>query len=98
MSDDLQCPYCGTYREQPDETNESGVVHEAQCGNCEKTFGFTVDWYPSFDELKLPCANGEPHNWEKINSNHEYWENRRRCSYCDEEKTLERIEKEKENG
>jgi len=96
---DLECPYCGTYREQPDETNEPSVVHEAECPNCNKIFGFTLEYYPTYEEFELPCANGEPHNWVEIHgAPAEFWADKRECSYCNEQSTVEQIEKEKENA
>jgi hypothetical protein len=81
---DLTCPYCGN-EQNVDDINETDCTHEVECEKCERIYGVTIEYYPSYFELKMPCANGEPHDMKKItraprvmNGCHEY-----SCRYCD---------------
>lgn len=75
---DLQCPYCDTYQEPPDECHEQDVPHECECEKCGMIFIFYVDYYPSYRENKAPCLNDGDHKYEITN----------RCIYCgDEQRT-----------
>ena len=85
----LDCPYCEEEVNVPDECAEPNVPHEAECPHCGKNFIFYVEYYPSFVELKAPCLNGEPHDYQPIcGAPAEYFVNKRRCSYCANEITL----------
>ena len=87
----LECPYCGTMCEVPDECQEQVEHYECECESCEKIFGFTVDYWPSYTEYVCPCANGESHDYQKINGAPAYhFENQRQCSYCGNIKILEK--------
>jgi len=86
---DIYCPYCYTEQEASDEDNEEDYTYEHECKHCGKVFGYQVSWNPSYHEFKLPCANGEEHLWKEIRGwPKEYYENRRRCAYCDQEITI----------
>lgn len=96
MLKELECPLCKTMNEVPDDCHEPDVMYECTCDKCGKIFGFTLEYYASYTEHKLPCANGEPHDWQPIHGiPEEFFAGKRRCSYCDEETTLESIEKAK---
>jgi hypothetical protein len=89
---DLECPECGAWNDAPDDCHEPNRHYECECSECEKVFGFQLEYYPSYTEYKTPCANGEPHNWKPVRS----WpedKQRVRCSYCEEESTVDRIAK-----
>jgi hypothetical protein len=88
---DLRCPYCDYYQEPDCDNREPNTLFEHECEKCEKIFGYEIEYYPSYTEVELPCANGEPHDWQPIRGvgmPEEYYKNTRRCSYCDETKTL----------
>ncbi len=89
------CPYCG--KEINADLSEYNRENEKytydECPHCGKSFVFCVEWIKTVDTYKAPCLNGEPHNWEKIvGYPKEFYQNRRRCSYCDEEKILEKTD------
>jgi uncharacterized protein with PIN domain len=85
----MDCPYCDGEVEAPEESNESGVPYENECPHCGKNFIFYIEWWPSYSPSKAPCLNGKPHNYIPIiGVPKEYFENKRRCSYCADEITL----------
>ncbi len=85
---DLTCPYCETGLDVPDDCYEPNQPYECECSNCNQVFQFTIEYWPSYTEHKTPCLNGEPHDWKPFKSYEFNYLNRRRCSYCSEEKTL----------
>lgn len=90
MSDYTYCPYCDTkvrinhddgYGFEEDET------YEQECYKCEKVFTYTTMVAYMYSPQKAPCLNGEPHRWKQmIGVPEEYFENRERCEWCDEER------------
>jgi len=67
MSEDVKCPYCGSEQEINHDDGygyEEDEVHQQECGECGKTFGYETTILYYYDAQKLPCANGEPHEWE----------------------------------
>lgn len=91
MSKELECPYCEHMNNVPNDCCESDTSYEKQCSNCQKNFGFSLEYYPSYTEYILPCANGEDHDYQPVR---EYLKsNRVRCTYCgwEQEKTDEQI-------
>jgi hypothetical protein len=91
MSKELECPYCGYMCRVPDDCYEPSTPYETQCSGCERYFGFTIEYWPSYTEYVLPCANGEPHDYQPV---HGYpRSNRVRCTYCEDETTADKIEK-----
>jgi hypothetical protein len=67
MMSDINCPYC----DEPQEINhddgygyEENRMHEQQCADCGKTFGFTTSISFYYEEHKLDCKNGSDHNWK----------------------------------
>jgi DNA-directed RNA polymerase subunit RPC12/RpoP len=87
---DLACPYCGTEQEASPDDYEPDMMHEHECIECGKIFGFEIEYYPSYTERELPCANGEPHKWVKRTGvPKEYFEDKKMCVYCGEEAIIE---------
>lgn len=86
---ELTCPYCEADQEPNCDNLEPNQLFKHECENCGKVFGYEIEYYPSYMECELPCANGEPHKWKVINGYPvEAFLNRRRCEYCEEEKTF----------
>jgi len=82
---ELECPYCNCEVEQ-NEDREPGVLHEKECPHCGKNFVYSIEYYPSFTASAAPCLNGGEHDYQPIAGiPAEYFENKRRCSYCDRE-------------
>jgi len=64
--DEINCPYCGQ-EQQIDHDDGQGLedeIHEQNCGECEKTFGFTTSISYSYRPVQLPCANGKEHDFK----------------------------------
>jgi hypothetical protein len=89
MSRQLECPYCERMNEVPEDSHGEDEHYECQCSECDKTFGFTVSYWPSYTEYIMPCANGGDHNFEQImGAPREHFINKFRCSHCGEERTI----------
>ena len=87
---EMICPYCEKDIPAPEEQRDQNTCYSTECPECGKTFVFWVEYYPSYTEEKAPCLNGGEHDWQPIcGAPAEYFANRRRCSYCQEEKELE---------
>lgn len=85
------CPYCNKECEADWEARIIDTVYEHECEHCEKSFVFTIDYDIRYDTNKADCLNGGEHNYEKICAcPKELFENKRRCSICDKEKTIKR--------
>lgn len=86
---ELECPYCGKELEDPDDCYSPDRIYEWECPYCEMNFVFTVEYWPSYDSEKADCLNGGKHNWKNIiGYPKEYFENKRRCSVCSNEKDV----------
>lgn len=89
MTKDVKCPYCEKWQEINHDDGygyEEDRVYEQECEDCEKTFIYTTSISFYYEAEKAPCKNGEDHDWQKISGYpREVFENKRRCSYCDEE-------------
>ena len=85
----LECPYCDADLDDPDDCYKEDETYEEHCPHCDKRFVFTLSYSVSYTAYEAPCLNGEDHKWKKINGcPAEYFENRRRCEYCDKEITI----------
>jgi hypothetical protein len=85
---EITCPYCGHEQEEPDECYEEDRLYEAQCQECEKYYGIVPYYIKGYTEYKIPCWNGENHDWKPIiGYPEECFEGRERCSCCNEERT-----------
>jgi hypothetical protein len=84
---DVECPYCNKWQDPPEESSEPDELHECECGNCGKYFGFYVQYFPSYSSHQIPCYNGEPHDWRnrpclsEISLLYDYY----KCHHCEEE-------------
>ena len=96
MTHDTECPYCGmeiTIDHDGGYGCNEDEKYEQECDHCEKIFVYTISIYFYYDIKKAPCKNGEEHNWKKIFGVHEkHFQDRYRCTYCDEEITIKKGE------
>jgi len=81
---DLTCPYC-KYEQNASDIHDPDVTHEVECDACGQIFGVITEYWPSYTEKIMPCANGDPHNFMKrvrhprvIGGKEEYY-----CEWCD---------------
>ncbi len=84
----LTCPYC----EDKINSNDDGSPqhnHERTCPICNKTFLYQIEYYPRYTEWKAPCLNGETHSYKEIVGVSDYFKNRRRCEWCEDEIVIE---------
>lgn len=93
MNKDVECPYCGEWQ---DICHDDGygydeyTVYNQECEYCDKTFVFRIIIFLDYEAKKAPCLNGGEHNWENIKGYPElFFEQKRRCSVCDEEVILD---------
>ena len=86
MSINVTCPYCGEEQEEETEDIREDCNYEAECGNCEKVFGYSVSISITSDSHKLPCGGQDgdgPHDWKKvIGFPEEYYKNKYYCIHC----------------
>jgi hypothetical protein len=83
---DLYCPYCDEEVEPNDDSYEPNVDYECHCDKCGKNFIYSIEYSPDYSSNKVPCMNGEEHNFVEINGYpKEYFVNRLRCEYCSKE-------------
>jgi len=57
---DLECPYCGEEQEVCHDGGfgyEEGVMHEMQCGDCDKNFTFQTSISFYYEPYKADCLN-----------------------------------------
>jgi hypothetical protein len=82
----MECPYCKKELEPSPDQYEPDTPHEEECHQCEKSFIFYIEYYPTYTTIKAPCLNGGEHNYQDINGYPtEYYDGRVRCSYCENE-------------
>lgn len=81
----VNCPYCNHEQEAPNECNEEDELYESECKNCGKYYGVSPFYIKDYRVHKMPCWNGTPHEYEKIQGYpEELFANRRRCNICRE--------------
>lgn len=81
---DMNCPYCGAENEAY-EAYEQEVLHETECGKCEKVFQFYTSYSVSYSPQKADCLNDMvPHAFKPTNTwPPEYA--RVKCTVCEKE-------------
>lgn len=76
----ITCPYCGHNQSEPEECYQEDELYTVECDRCNKIYGITPYYIKGYIESKMPCANGEPHNYQKLHTSREgEWEY---CEYC----------------
>jgi len=86
----LECPYCETEIEDPDECYEEGVTYEHECPECEKSFIFGVEYTRNYSAHKAECLNGGEHDYQKTKTYPVEFA-RLRCSMCEHEKPMPKV-------
>ena len=61
----LECPYCGTKLDDPDECHKEDVTYEYECPCCEKNFVFGVSYIRHYQSHKAECLNDGEHDYKK---------------------------------
>lgn len=92
MPPDVECPYCGEGQEICHDDGygyKEDELHQQECHNCEKTFGYRTSISFSYEAEKVACFNGEKCNF--IESHRHTVDNGQtvvfsRCTECDTEK------------
>jgi uncharacterized Zn-finger protein len=92
MREDVECPYCGKFNEINHDDGygyEENQTYEQECEFCGQTFVYTTSISFHYHAEQAPCKNGGEHDWQPIRGfPEEYFEYKKRCSYCDEEITI----------
>jgi hypothetical protein len=96
---DIACPFCGHEQNINHDDGygfEEDKIHNQECGNCGKIFGYTTSISYYYESLKTECLNTEEdtHDW-KLTMTFPREFSKMRCSYCSEERDITDIEKEK---
>lgn len=85
----LSCPYCGRKIADPGECYDEDEAYEHECPQCGQNFVFRAEYSREYFAQKAPCLNGGEHKWVGIfGIPKELFVNKRRCSVCEELKTL----------
>ena len=84
---DVNCPYCGHAEDINHDDGygyEEDDLHQQECGQCEKVYGFNTSIVFYYDAARVPCFNGEPHK-EVPNKvlRAQGWPDAIRCIECD---------------
>jgi hypothetical protein len=90
MGKDVQCPYCGHELEINHDDGygyEEGVIHNQQCGKCDKYFTFTTSIIFSYDVAAADCLNGADHQFNPTTTFPKEY-TRMVCSDCGEARPL----------
>ncbi len=86
--EDVICPYCDCAQDINHDDGygyREGVIHEQECVNCSKTFGFGTSISFYYEPVKLPCKNGQAHLWRPTTTVPRCF-TRMSCKYCEEER------------
>lgn len=81
---DVKCPYCRKWQEIDHDDGygyEEEVLHQQECGDCGKIFGYSTSISFYYEAIQLPCANDEPHAWGLDTILPEWW-SRMKCEIC----------------
>jgi hypothetical protein len=81
---EFYCPYCNEkYDDCIHEFFDSSDVAYICCGNCNKEFFIEQEFTAHYQVTKLPCALGNPHEFQHDKyrdwKEKEYW----KCKWCD---------------
>lgn len=79
----MNCPYCEHEMREPDEHPGEDQVLEEECSKCEKHFIARMRISIDYDTEKMPCLNGEPHDWRE--RKYAFWKNKQQwqCWNCE---------------
>lgn len=83
---DVKCPYCGEDQEICHDDGygyEEGQIHQQECGDCRKTFGFRTSIHYYYEAHQAPCMNGAPHELEKSTIYPDIFKDARHCKHCE---------------
>jgi len=96
MMSEVRCPYCSSEVEINHDDGQGyaeDVLHQQQCGKCDKIFTFSTTIHFSYELFRADCLNGESHNWKPtMTVPKEY--TRMRCAICEEERQPTKEERE----
>lgn len=82
----IECPYCGSELDDPEDCHETNKTYQHQCEHCEKYFVFILDYTVNYYPDKADCLNGSGHDLQRIHGwPRIFFAGKRRCSMCDEE-------------
>lgn len=92
-----KCPYC----EKENKINhddgygyEEDVVHQQQCGHCDKYFTYTTSISYYYDVSKADCLNGSEHKWVvNTGCSPGYLSNFHTCEECAEREQIDKTKK-----
>lgn len=91
----VECPYCGEGNDichDDGQGYEEDVLHQKECGHCDKTFVFNTYISFSYEAKAADCLNDGNHDW-KLTQTRPVFFTQMRCSACGEKRKLTPEEK-----
>ena len=88
----LECPYCQSNLEDPDDCWETDQTYELQCTYCEKEFVFHVDYTINYYPRQAACLNGADHEEVRTKTYPPKY-SRMRCRTCGREREMTSAER-----
>ena len=61
----LECPYCDSDIDDPDDCYDPCVDYEHECPHCGKNFVFQVEYTRDYRANKAACLNGGEHEYRE---------------------------------
>jgi len=90
---EVKCPYCDAKTEINHDDGygyEENQIHEQQCWNCDRNFGFKTEVSFYYETLKVPCFNGGEHDLKEIHGYPKaFFVGKKRCQSCGETITVD---------
>ena len=84
---DITCPYCGAEQDINHDDGygyEEGVLHQQNCVECDKIFGFETSISFYYEATATPCLNDDaPHDY-KLTNTYPVQYARMECTVCGE--------------
>lgn len=92
---DVNCPYCGAGQDIGHDDGygyDQDILHNQECGNCEKTFAYSTAIIFHYDAKKADCLNDGNHKWKPTTTFPKEF-TRMYCETCEEERRMTEEEK-----
>lgn len=85
----IECPYCEQEENEPDDCYEPSTTYFTECSHCNKEYSFEIEYDPRYYTSKIPCQDGEPHNWrfQYKNQDKDFY----KCLYCDKKESRDKL-------
>lgn len=84
MEERIVCPHCGAENETTDFLADCnpGQLEECECDECERGFGVIVEFEPRYEVRRVPCFDGQEHQWKFLDEMPEMKKKIYSCEHC----------------